>query len=86
VFHELTRQGGAGEGGPLRPSGPCMRARSGASAAAGAEHKVVSMGMTVGAEHEAASIGGQQARSARRSEHEAASMGMQQVWSMKLHL
>jgi hypothetical protein len=57
--HEQARQGGAGEGGPLRRSGPPVRAESEASAAAGAEHKAVSVGVAVGAEHEAASMSGQ---------------------------
>jgi hypothetical protein len=38
-----------------------------ACAAVGAKHKVVFMGVVVGVEHEAASMGGQQARSTKQS-------------------
>ena len=68
VFHEHTRQGGAGEGGPLRRSGPRVRVGSKVVTAVDAEHKAISMDMAAGAEHETASIGGQQAWSMRRSE------------------
>jgi hypothetical protein len=77
--HEQARQGDAGEGGPLRRSGPPVRAGSEAGAAAGAEHKAVS----VGAEHEVASISGQQERARGEVEHEAASIARQQVRSMR---
>jgi hypothetical protein len=58
VFHEQARQGGAGEGGPLGRRCPRVRARSETGATAGAEHKAVSMGVAVEAEHETASMGG----------------------------
>jgi hypothetical protein len=52
VFHEQTRQGWAQA--KVVPSGaavpPC--------AAAGAEHKAISIGVAAGVEHEAASMGG----------------------------
>jgi hypothetical protein len=56
VFHEQARQGGAGKGGLLGCSGP---------RACGSRHG--SIGVAVDAEHEAASIGGQQVRSTRRT-------------------
>jgi hypothetical protein len=58
IFHEQTWQGGVGEDGPLRRSGPRMRVRSEAGAAAGIVQKVVSMGVAAGTEHEVASMGG----------------------------
>ena len=47
---------------PLGRSGPGVCGGSKAGAAAGAEHKVVSMGVAVGAEDKVASMGGQQSR------------------------
>jgi hypothetical protein len=64
VFHKQARQGGAGEGGPLGHSGPRTRARKRTGrVAVGAEHKAVSMDLATSAEHEAASMVVQQARS-----------------------
>jgi hypothetical protein len=58
AFHEQAWQGGTGEGGPLGHSGPGVQVGCEAGAAAGAEHKVVSMGVVADAEHEATSMGG----------------------------
>jgi hypothetical protein len=44
-----------------------VRAGSEAGAAVGAKHKVVFMGVVAGVEHEAASMGRQQARSTKQS-------------------
>jgi hypothetical protein len=67
VFHEQTQQWDVGEGDSLGRSGLHVRAGSEASVTAGMEHKVVSMVVATGMEHEAASMGGQQARSTRQS-------------------
>jgi hypothetical protein len=96
VFHEQARQRGAGEGGPLRRSGPRMRVGSEAGAAAGVEHKDVSMGVAPGTEHEAAFMGGQQMRSTKlhpwigsrhgaqgKVEHETSSIGALRVSLLK---
>jgi hypothetical protein len=85
VFHEQARQGDTGEGDPLGRSGPRMRTGSEASAVAGAEHEAICMGMAVGTEHEAASMGGNQCGARGEMEHEAPSMGRQQARSTKLH-
>ena len=45
----------------------CVREAKQASAAAGVEHKVVSMGVAAGAEHEVVSMGERQAHSTRQS-------------------
>jgi hypothetical protein len=47
------------------------------------EHKAVSMGVVAGAEHEAASMDGQEALPRDEVEHKAATMGRQQARSMR---
>jgi hypothetical protein len=54
------------KGGPIGRSGPYVHVGS----EAGAQHKGVSLGVATGAEHEAASMSRQQARSTSKAEHE----------------
>jgi hypothetical protein len=67
VFHEQAWQGGTDRGGPLGHRSPRVLVGSEAGAVVGAEHKAVSIDVVAGMEHEAASMGGQQTRSTRRS-------------------